>query len=790
MSIEQIGSYNLVEKIAQGGMGKIFKAVDTRSESVVAVKTLKESVDPYSETFLRFKREAEMLEKLKHDNILRFLDFIEKESKLYIVTEYLEGKNLKQSIEQDALDLNTKINFVLSISRALDYVHSQGIIHRDIKPSNIMVTHETKIKILDFGVANLMNFQKLFASKEGVVGSFAYMSPEQSGILKRNIDSRSDLYSLGILFYQLVTGELPYKAKNVGELIHQHIAQSPTEPIDIIKDLSPIINKIIIKLIKKDPDDRYQTAFGLAEDIEVYLSLSDEQKETFYLELGKKDRLKNLNYRTIQIGRKKETRSLLENLNNTVLGKGYLTAILGKSGMGKSRLLLELQKYVRSKNGYYISVISSEGNKNHPYFPFIDAVKKIIDLLSKLPESEAESLYAQIKENLGEEGVILSKLIPEMSSIVGEYQEGIQFERKENEIFFEKMKDFFLTISSPTHPLIITFDDAHFWDTGSVQFLDYFKDFINDKSFYAALSIREEETGRIKDLYNIITDLAKQGDLNIITLHELSPDDVSDLVEEVFGTIYHGKNEVAARLSESTQGNPLLIIENIKTLVEEQIIKQKKDGWRVDLDALSVFRFSSSIVDKILARLNKVNDNTKTVLSYAAVLGKDFHFQILSDILKELDFKQPSEKILDYLKEGIENGLIAETLSEKGQILYSFTHDKIIETLLSRMQQLIIQKVHRIAAKIIEEKYQETDRLYKLAYHYLKGDKRNKAYVYNLKAGRKAIASFSFKLAVNFFMSALEIIKKFGVKAKKTVNARINLTLEIVEYNPLPVLGS
>jgi len=129
------------------------------------------------------------------------------------------------------------------------------------------------------------------------------MSPEQSGILKRNIDTRSDLYSLGILFYQLMTGQLPYKASEVGELIHQHIAMVPVEPADLVPGMSFIINKIILKLIRKDPDDRYQTAYGLAEDLELYLSLNEEQKKTYYLELGKKDRLKGLNYRTQLIGR-------------------------------------------------------------------------------------------------------------------------------------------------------------------------------------------------------------------------------------------------------------------------------------------------------------------------------------------------------------------------------------------------------------------------------------------------------------------------------------------------------
>ena len=335
MEVKRIGKYQIADKIAEGGMGVIYKSIDLDTEKVVAIKTLKDSIDIHNETFIRFKKEAELLESLHHPNILHFIDFIEKDAQVFIVTEYLQGSNLKQIIQSDTLSLDQKIEIVKEIAEALDYVHSQGIIHRDIKPSNIIVTEVNKPKILDFGVANLIDFQKIFSNKEGVVGSFAYMSPEQSGILKRNIDNRSDLYSLGILFYELMTGILPYQAKEVGELIHQHIAKMPDEPIDINKNISPIVNKIILKLIKKDPDDRYQTAYGLAEDLKIYLSLSEEQKNTFYLELGKKDRLKNLNYRTSLIGRKTELKALLNNLNNTVLGKGSLAVLIGKSGLGK-----------------------------------------------------------------------------------------------------------------------------------------------------------------------------------------------------------------------------------------------------------------------------------------------------------------------------------------------------------------------------------------------------------------------------------------------------------------------
>ncbi|PKL12820.1 MAG: hypothetical protein CVV50_04055, partial [Spirochaetae bacterium HGW-Spirochaetae-6] len=526
MALEQIGKYQIIELIDEGGMASVYKAIDNESKEIVAIKTLKENINTHHETFIRFKKEAEILSGLNHPHILKFIDFIEQEQRVFIVTEFIQGKTLKQIIREGALDLEEMTAVIIQIAETLDYVHSQDIIHRDIKPSNIMITGNLDVRILDFGVANLMNFQKLFSNKSDVAGSFAYMSPEQSGILRRDIDNRSDLYSLGILFYELVTRQLPYQAEEVGELLHQHIAKIPIEPISIQEALSPIINKIILKLMRKDPDDRYQTAFGLSEDLKIFLGLSVQQKKTFYLELGKKDRLKNLNYRTGLIGRKRELGHLLDHLNETVLEKGFVSAIIGKSGCGKSRLISELQKYTAAKNAFFISAVSNEGGQNHPYHPFISAAKKLLNTMQKLPEKKREDMFVRLKAKLGVEGVILSKVIPELSFLVGEYEEGTKFSRKESDVFFEKLKEFFLEMATTAHPLVFSFDDAHYWDQGSIQFFQYLLAGIGSRSIYLVLSFREELLGRVKELHDFIVAKAQQGEIGIVNLTNINGEDV------------------------------------------------------------------------------------------------------------------------------------------------------------------------------------------------------------------------------------------------------------------------
>ncbi len=779
----QIGNYQTIDKIAEGGMGVIYKAVDQKTDNYVAIKTLKSDVDIHSETFLRFKKEAELLESLNHPHIIRFINFIEKENQLYIVTEYLEGFNFKNIIQNKQYSIDQKISIVKDISDALHYVHSNGIIHRDVKPSNVMITIDKKVKVLDFGVANLMDFQQFLSNKDSVVGSFAYMSPEQSGILKRNIDNRSDLYSLGILFYEAITYQLPYKSKEIGELMHQHIAKHPDEPLKLISELSPIINKIILKLMKKDPDDRYQTAYGLYEDLKLYISLNETQKVNFYLELGKKDRLKNLNYRTSLIGRKREISHLLNHLNDTILEKGFASLIIGKSGSGKSRILQEIQKYTASKNALYIPVNSNPSTQNNPYWPIIDNIEKVIDLVYKLPETQKIKIFEQLKNVLGKEGTILSKLIPGLEPILGVYDENIKFEKKESDVFFENIKEFYLNVSSSTLPMVMVFDDIHYWDEGTISFFEYFKSFLYESSVYFVLATREEETLKIKEFHEKLINWAKNGEISILNLKNFSYDEVVDLITEIFGDIELGLEELASRLHEVTIGNPLLIVENVKTLVEENVISQKNERWLIDINKLVYFRFSSSIADKILNHLLKIRQTTTTMLKFASILGKEFTFNLLFHIISKKNPQLKRENLLDNLTEAVSSGLIFENLSQRGEVIYSFAHDKVQETLINQLDEHDSKEIHRFAAEIIENNYEGSDKIYRLAFHYLKGEQKQKAYHSNVKAGRKAIASFSFKLAGNFYYNALEIIKQFAKTSKKAILERLKISMEIVELN-------
>ena len=298
--------YKIINIIGEGGMSRVWLSRDIKHNKRVAVKILKnDKISQRVEDIIRFQKEAGIISKLKHKNIVGTLDIGEYDGFNFIIMELIDGKNLHDFIiNKIPFNLNQVLDIIIGVCQALEYVHDSGIIHRDLKPGNIMITSETGTKtgkapdtehhiipkLLDFGLAELKEFT---GAKEGeIAGTFYYMAPEQSGIIRKPVDERSDLYSLGIIFYQLLTGELPFKGEDIGTILHQQIAKTPIPPGQIKKDIPGQLEDMVLKLLSKEQIERYQSAGGLAADLLHY------QEGNRDFPLGKKDRLKKLSFRT------------------------------------------------------------------------------------------------------------------------------------------------------------------------------------------------------------------------------------------------------------------------------------------------------------------------------------------------------------------------------------------------------------------------------------------------------------------------------------------------------------
>ena len=334
--------YLIQKKIGEGGMSFVYQARDNEYKRDIAIKFLKKGItSSYIEDIVRFKREVEIVSKFNHPNIIKFYSTGEYQNTPYLVTELLEGNSLSDILHNDKkFSIDETIEIIIQLAKVLSYVHNKGIIHRDIKPANIVLMKnngKNTTKLLDFGLSLVMELSKM-KDKEKIIGTFGYMSPEATGIMKKPIDERSDLYSLGIVFYQLLTGELPFKGKEVNTLLHELVTKEATPVTRIKSSIPKVIEEIITKLMSKEQDLRYQSAKGLLYDLERYL-----KKERDFV-IGAKDQKVKLTYQTKFVGREEELNKIKGLVNNTWDNKGSICLIGGEPGVGKTRLVEALKE--------------------------------------------------------------------------------------------------------------------------------------------------------------------------------------------------------------------------------------------------------------------------------------------------------------------------------------------------------------------------------------------------------------------------------------------------------------
>ncbi|MFA5096519.1 MAG: serine/threonine-protein kinase, partial [Candidatus Omnitrophota bacterium] len=299
--------YKLTEELISDSLYTLYKSQDLHDNRLVLVTVLSEkSLSRPLEVQLRFKRAAEQVAKLGHPNLLKTLEVAESDNKLYLVSEHTDSITLSNYLKQpqnlnQPLNTDAAVDLILQISSALSVAHEQNLLHQALKSQNILISQQAgqsaQIKLFNFGYSILQDISRI-TEKEEISSTFGYLSPESSGILRKPVDSRSDIYSLGILFYQLLTGQLPYQATEISELIHQHIATKPIPPSKYNSQIPPVIDNIVLRLIAKEPAERYQGLKGLIVDLKEYQKQKKNGKVLIDFEIARSDRLAQLSFST------------------------------------------------------------------------------------------------------------------------------------------------------------------------------------------------------------------------------------------------------------------------------------------------------------------------------------------------------------------------------------------------------------------------------------------------------------------------------------------------------------
>ncbi|MEM9164262.1 MAG: AAA family ATPase, partial [Cyanobacteria bacterium P01_F01_bin.4] len=624
-----IAGYEVTELIYSGARSLIYRGIRQADGRSVVLKTL---AAPYPTlgAIANLKHEYEILNGLDIPDIIKPVAWKAPTALPVLVLEDFQGISLRAWIQQrGALSLQQFLPIALKLTHTLVQLHQAQLIHRDIKPSNILINPTTAdIKLIDFGLATQLIQAAQVSNNQpnhrAVAGTYAYMSPEQTGRMNRTVDYRTDLYSLGITFYEMLTGQLPFQASDPMAWVHCHIARAPT-PLQEIKPATPeVVSQIVTKLLSKMAEDRYQQAQGLSADLQICLDQLNTAGTIAPFAMGGRDRSGQFQLPQILYGRAPEILTLLGTFDRISQGAVELTLVSGYSGIGKSALVHEIHKPVVRQRGYFITGKFDQFRRNVPYESVIQAFQDLVRQLLSEGETELGQWQQQLQNSLGANGQVLIDVIPELELIMGPQLAIPDVTPAEAQVRFNQtFQKMVRVFAQPEHPLVVFLDDLQWVDSAS---LDLVTQLLTDTEGSHLLIIgayRDNEVGPEHPLLLTLDQLKAQVTLNQISLQPLQLLHVQQLVADTLSTDVEAVQELGSLLFEKTLGNAFFTRMLFKSLYSEGQLTFDfvQATWRWDITQLQGISLTDNVVALMTSRIHHLSEATQQVLTLAACIG-------------------------------------------------------------------------------------------------------------------------------------------------------------------------
>ena len=748
--------YRIKRFLGEGGMSLVYLAEDLQERADVAVKILKPGVtSSYVEDAIRFRREIEAIGKLRHPNIIQIKAAGQYNTCPYIVMELLQGQSLYDLLKKEKrLELDNCVEIVRQLAETLKYVHGQGILHRDLKPGNVMLAPEGEafqVKLLDFGLATIMELSGINEEDE-IAGTFGYMSPEATGIVKRRIDERSDLYSLGAVFYHLLTGERPFKAREVSALLHQQVAIEPEPPCALRPEMPSVLQEIVLKLLCKDPELRYQSARGLLHDLEEYLSGRRE------FIIGAQDQKTKLSYHTKLVGREEELREINRLFQEARSGRGSICLLGGEAGVGKTRLVEEMRAYACEQEALFLEGRCFSQENKTPYQPFREAINGYIRSIKKLSDSDREDSIVRIRKALGDSGEVIIRLNPQMEDLLGEVPELVPLDpERENQRFLMVAAKFFHHMVEESRAAILFLDDLQWADEGTLALLEETATGIENANLLIFGTYRDNEIGEDHSLGRMQENLKRKGhSLKNLILRAFDQVRCKRLVAGILGEQEDRAEKLARYILEKSGGNPFFALTLLRELVEQKGIVWNSGCWEEDWERIKSIQVPVNVVDMILLRTRNLPEELDRVLRIASVMGSSFEMELLYEILGG----NTEEQVVNLVDEAVEKQLMEWSVTDRGKLL--FVHDRVKQAFYEKIGDDDRKAFHSQVAQAIERRHRgkEEEWIFDLARHYAEAGDRDKTLKYALPAAERARADYANQEAARYYRAALKILEE------------------------------
>jgi predicted ATPase/signal transduction histidine kinase/tRNA A-37 threonylcarbamoyl transferase component Bud32 len=686
-----IPGYQILAQIYENAKSLVYRGYRERDGQIVILKLLKQDY-PTPAELTRYKQEYEITRSLNLEGVVRAYDLHKYNNTLVILLEDFGGESLKILMKSRKLKLEEFLSLAIRITEILGEIHQQNIIHKDINPSNIVFNPTTgQLKIIDFGVATQLSRENPTIKNPNVLeGSLAYISPEQTGRMNRAIDYRSDFYSLGVTFFELLTHQLPFEVSDAIELVHCHIAKHPVPPHEVNPEIPKAVSDIVMKLLAKTAETRYQSAYGIKFDLQSCLTQLQTNSLILEFPLARQDVSEKFQVPQKLYGREKEIETLMmafERIGGSVRERGIeMMLVAGYSGIGKSALVQEVYKPITRQRGYFISGKFEQFQRNIPYSAVVRAFQSLVRQLLSESEAQLSQWREKILAALGSNGQIIIDVIPEVELIVGPQPSVQQLEPVESQNRFNlAFKNFIGVFCQQSHPLVIFLDDLHWADSATLKLIELMTD-DNIQYLFLIGAYRDNEVSPIHPLRLTLNALRGKGAaINQITLGPLSIEQIAQMIADTLHQNISAVRPLAELVMQKTEGNPFFVNEFFKALYQENLLvfNSHQGCWQWDTEQINKMGITDNVVELMIVKLKKLPESTQQVLRLAACVGNSFDLDTLS-IINE---KSTLETFTDLLP-AIQQGLVLpiselQAVGSKvidSQILilnHKFLHDRV-----------------------------------------------------------------------------------------------------------------
>jgi len=811
--------YHINEQIYVGTRTLVYRGLRCSNGQPVAIKVLRNDFPRFNE-LVNFRNQYIIAKNLDIPGSVKAYSLETYHNHYALVMEDFGGISLSSYLERlasdskeplEGLPINEFLPMAIQIANSLDGLYRHHVIHKDLKPANILINPTTKqVKLIDFSIASLLPRQtQEIQNPNALEGTLPYISPEQTGRMNRGIDYRTDFYSLGVTFYELLARQLPFQTEDPIELVHCHLAKQPIPVHHLNKSVPLVLSEIVSKLMAKNAENRYQSAIGLKFDLETCLHQWEETGKIACFKLGTRDLCDRFIIPEKLYGRESEVFSLLEAFERVSAGSTEMMLVAGFSGIGKTAVVNEVHKPIVRQRGYFIKGKFDQFQRNLPFSAFVQAFRDLMGQLLSESDAKVEQWKTQILAVLGENAQVVVDVIPELERIIG-YQppapelSGSAAQNRFNRLF----ANFISVFTTEEHPLVIFLDDLQWADSASLNLIQLLTSDRDRPYLFLMGAYRDNEVSPVHPLMLTLSDIQKAGaTVNTITLPPLELSDLNCLIADTLACSTKLALPLTELVNQKTKGNPFFSTQFLKSLQVDGLIEFNFEAryWQCDIATVRSLALTDDVVEFMAVQLRKLPTRTQEVLKLAACIGNQFDLATLGIVTE----KSPIETA-NFLWKALQEGLILPVSDVykfyqgegNGELAigqkdsdplptYKFLHDRVQQAAYSLIAARQKQATHLKIGQLLLQNtpIQERDeRIFAIVNQLNMGwelisqpAEIEELARLNLTAGRKAKASTAYAAAVKYLSTAINLLS--GDSSGETLSDRwqtqYDLTLDI-----------